>query len=109
MKTERTGIVQPGESSMDTSLQQLLTQADTDSTRGNNFQLKEERFVRCLEEILCSGSSKALEQVTQRNCGCPIPEGVQGCVGSGFEQSDLVKIVPACSGPGGKGVELDLL
>lgn len=29
---------------MDTSLQQLLTQADTDSTRGNNSQLKEERF-----------------------------------------------------------------
>lgn len=44
MKTGGTGVVQPGEGSMDTSLQQLLTQADTDSTRGNNFQLQEERF-----------------------------------------------------------------
>ena len=48
-------------------------------------------------------SSETLEQVVQRNCGCPIPESVQGLVGWGFEKPDAMKDVLAQ----GRGVELD--
>ena len=42
---------------------------------------------------------EALEQVAQSSCGCPITESVQGQVGWGFEQPDLVKDVPVyCRG-----------
>ena len=45
-----------------------------------------------------------LEWAAQRGCGCPVPEGVQGQVGWGPGQLDLVLNVedggPAC----GKGV-----
>jgi len=36
-----------------------------------------------------------VEQVAQRNCGCPIPGSVQDQVGWGFEQPGLVEGVPA--------------
>ncbi|KAK4815439.1 hypothetical protein QYF61_002828 [Mycteria americana] len=36
-----------------------------------------------------------LEQVAQRSCGCPVPGRVQGPVGLGFEQPDLVEDIPA--------------
>ena len=42
-----------------------------------------------------------LEQVAQRGCGCPIPEGVQGQDGCGSWQPGLVVGDPAC----GRGVE----
>ncbi|KAK4810510.1 hypothetical protein QYF61_004290 [Mycteria americana] len=38
---------------------------------------------------------ETLEQVAQRSCECPITGSVQGQVGWGFEQPDLVKDVPA--------------
>jgi len=42
---------------------------------------------------------KTLEQVAQRNCGCPLPESVQGQAGWSSEQSGLVECVPAhCRG-----------
>jgi len=44
-----------------------------------------------------------LEQVAQRSSGCPIPGVVQGQVGWGSEQHDVVKDVPAHS----RGVGLD--
>ena len=42
-----------------------------------------------------------LGQVAQRSCGCPIPGSVQGQIGQGFDQPDLVKNVPAFSRVGG--------
>ena len=41
--------------------------------------------------------SETVEQVAQRSCGCPIPGNIQGQVGWGFEQPDLVEDVPAHS------------
>ncbi|KAK4826803.1 LOW QUALITY PROTEIN: hypothetical protein QYF61_011611 [Mycteria americana] len=40
-------------------------------------------------------SGETLDQVAQRSCGCPIIGSVQGQVGWGFEQPDLVGDVPA--------------
>jgi len=34
-----------------------------------------------------------LAQAAQRSCGCPLPGSVQGQVGRGFEQPDLVEDV----------------
>ena len=42
-----------------------------------------------------SEGGEALEQVAQRGCGCPLPGSVQGQVGWGFEQPDLVEGIPA--------------
>ena len=56
--------------------------------RGNIFKLKEGRF-RLKEEILPCESGEALEQVSQRSCGCPLPGSVPGQVGRGFEQPGL--------------------
>ena len=43
--------------------------------------------------------SETLEQVTQRGGRCPIPGNIQGQVGQGSEQPDLVEDVPAhCRG-----------
>ena len=67
---------------------------------GDSFKLKE---VRYKEEILPCEGGKTLAQVAQRSCGCPLPGSVQGQVGRGFEQPDLVEGVPAH----GRGVELD--
>jgi len=55
---------------------------------------------RYKEEILHSGGGEALAQVTQRSCGCPLPDRVQGQLGWGWEQPGLVEGVPAR----GKGV-----
>ena len=48
-----------------------------------------------------------LEQIDKRDCGCPIPGGVQGQVGWGPGQSDLVPDLvvgnPVCS----RGLEPD--
>ena len=41
---------------------------------------------------------KTLAQVAQRGCGCPVPGGVQGQVGWGPGQPDLVGGSPACGG-----------
>ena len=38
---------------------------------------------------------ETLEEVAQRSSGCPIIGSVQGQVGRGFEQTDLVEDVPA--------------
>ena len=39
-------------------------------------------------------SGERLEQVAQRSCGCAIIGRVQGELGRGFEQRDVVKDVP---------------
>lgn len=38
-----------------------------------------------------------LEWVDQRSCGCPISGSVEGRVGQGFEQPDLVEGIPVHS------------
>ena len=43
--------------------------------------------------LYCQGG-KTLEQVAQLGCGCPLPEGVQGQAGWGFEQPGLEGSVP---------------
>jgi len=40
-------------------------------------------------------TSKVLEQVAKRSCGCPLPGSVQGRVGWSSEQPGLVEGVPA--------------
>ena len=35
-----------------------------------------------------------MAQAAQRNCGCPISGGIQGQVGWGFGQLDIVEGVP---------------
>ena len=42
-------------------------------------------------------SCDTLEQVAQRDCGCPIPGGIQGQVGCGSGQPGLVIGEPAQS------------
>ena len=51
--------------------------------------MDKDRF-RLKEEILYSEGSEALAQAAQRSCGCPIPVGVQGQLGMGPGQSELV-------------------
>ena len=52
-------------------------------------------LIRYKEEILYSGGGEALAQAAQSSCGCPIPGNVQGQVGWGFGQADLLEGVPA--------------
>jgi len=47
------------------------------------------------EEFFYNEGGETLQQVAQGSCGCPIIVSVQGQVGQGFQQSDLVKDVPA--------------
>ena len=69
---------------------------DRDRVRGNSFKLKEGRFrSRCKEEILYCEGGETLEQVAQISCGCPLPGSVQGQVGRGIDQPDVVEGVPA--------------
>jgi len=51
--------------------------------------------VRHKKELLYNEGGKALEQVAQRSCGCPLPGSVQGQGGQRFEQPGLVEGVPA--------------
>jgi len=59
--------------------------------------------IRYEKEILYYEGGEALEQVSQRSCGCLLPGSVQGQAGLGFEKPGLVEDVPAMAG----GLELD--
>ena len=56
------------------------------------------------KQVIYYDSGEMLEQAAQRDCGCPIPRGVQGQVGWGPGQPGLVLDMevggPAC----GRGV-----
>ena len=53
------------------------------------------------KEIFYNEGGETLEQVAQRGCTRPIPGNIQGQVGQGSEQPDLVADVPAhCRGVG---------
>jgi len=68
---------------------------------------------RVVREIFYREVGEALAQAAQRGCGCPMPGGVQGQVGWGPGQPDLVPDVvvgtPACSWEGGIGQSLSSL
>ena len=56
---------------------------------------------RWKEEIFDDEGGETLAQVARRGGRCPIPGNVQGQVGQGSEQPDLVEDVPAhCRGVG---------
>jgi len=46
------------------------------------------------EEIFYNEDGETLEQIAQTGGRCPIPGNIQGQVGQGLEQPDLVEDVP---------------
>jgi len=73
------------------TLEGLFGRWCNDRTRRNGFPTKRGLiWIRYSEEILYSEGGKALAQVAQRSCGCPIPGGVQGQAGWGPGQPGLV-------------------
>lgn len=63
----------------------------SDSTRENGFKLTEQVYIEYQEEILHCGGGNALEQDLQRRYRCPIPGGVKGQFGWGFEHPGVIK------------------
>jgi len=69
-------------------------------------QRKVTKMIRGLEHLSCEEifyreDGETLEQAAQRGSGGPIPRNIQGQVGQGSEQPDLVENVPAHCGGGG--------
>jgi len=80
----------------------LFSRACCDRTWGNGFKLKESRLgLDRREDLFYSEGGETLAQVAQRVGRCPIPGNIQGQVGWGSEQPDLVEDVSAhCRGTG---------
>jgi len=79
----------------------IFSRACCDRTRSNSFKLREGRFRLDTLEIFYDKGGETLAQIAQRGGGGPIPGNIQGQVGRGSEQPDLVEDVPAhCRGVG---------
>jgi len=50
--------------------------------------------MRYKKEIHYCEGGKALDEVAQRSCGCPLPGSIQGQVGCISEQRGLVESLP---------------
>ena len=75
---------------------QLFERVDNCRTRGNGLKLREGRFRLDIREVLYRGSGEVLEQLPREAVDAPsIPGGVQGQVGWGPGQPELVRGSPA--------------
>ena len=87
----------------------IFRRASCDRTRGNGFKLEEGRFRADIQEIFYDEGDETPEQVAQRGGRCPILGNIQGQVGWGSEQPDVVVDVPAyCRGIGLDDLERSL-
>ena len=88
-KDETDGVVHPGEEkapgrpysgfsiykeAYKTDGEKLFIKACSDRTRDNSFKLKEGRFgLDIRKKLFYDEDGEALEQIAERNCGCPLP------------------------------------
>jgi len=80
----------------------IFSRACCGRLRSNGFKLKEGRFrLDIREEIFYNEGGETVERIAWRGSGGPVPGNIQGQVGWGSEQPDLVGDVPAhCRGAG---------